>query len=93
MPGMAHIGSKQQTLALLSLIFGLLSLTIGLICGGPLFGVVAIVLGVIALLKIKSDPRRFGGKGLAIAGIIAGSLQMLLMVVWIIIMIISSVVR
>jgi hypothetical protein len=92
MPGAAQPRSAQpqQTLAVASLICGIISITLGLICGGPVLGVAAIVLGIIALLQIKNDPRRYGGKGLAIIGIITGSLWILFGIFFLLIMIVGS---
>ncbi len=38
----------------------------------PLFGIVAIVLGIIAILRVGREPHRYGGKGMAIAGLSCG---------------------
>ena len=64
-------GSSQSTsgLAIASLILGLASF----IC--TIFtGLIAIILGVIALSKISNSNGRFGGGGMAIAGIVTGAL-------------------
>ena len=91
-PGMAQVGGQpQQALAIASLVAGLLSITIGLItCSGPVLGSIAIVLGVIALVQIKNDPLRFGGKGLAIGGIAVGSLWILFILFWVLLFIIAA---
>src|SRR4030095_10963902 len=36
---------QQQTLAVASMVLGLLSITFGWICGGPVFGLFAVILG------------------------------------------------
>ena len=91
-PGMVQVGEQpQQSLAIASLVCGLLSITLGLItCSGPLLGVVAIVLGIVALTQIKNDPRRFGGKGLAIGGIAVGALWILFILFWLLLFIIAA---
>jgi hypothetical protein len=95
MPGMAQTRGPQpqQSLAIASLICGLLSVTFGLICGGPVMGVAAIVLGIVALVQIKNHPQRFGGKGLAIAGITLGVLWALFVIFWLLIFILGTVSR
>jgi hypothetical protein len=67
--------SRQQSFALLSLVLGIVSITIGWCCYfGVLTSPVAIVLGIFALLKAKNDPDHYGGKGMAIGGIVTGAL-------------------
>jgi Domain of unknown function (DUF4190) len=92
MPGMAQTGrqQQQQSLAIASLICGLLSITLGVICGGPVLGIAAIALGIIALMQNKSDPQRYGGKGLAIGGIITGSLWIVFGVFILLMLIVGS---
>ncbi|MEO0513239.1 MAG: DUF4190 domain-containing protein [Planctomycetota bacterium] len=55
-------------------ILAILSLILGLICFVPLLGVLAIVLGVFALIGIGSSQGRTKGTGLAVAGIVLGLL-------------------
>jgi hypothetical protein len=72
------------------LICGLLSVTLGVICGGPVLGITAIALGIIALVQIRNDPQRNGGKGIAIAGIITGSMWILFGVIILLVFLLSS---
>jgi len=48
----------------------------------PPLALVAIVLGIVALFKISSKPKEYGGQGLAIAGICTGGVALLLMFVY-----------
>jgi len=65
--------APSQTLPVLSLVFGLCSLTVGWCCySGMLLGPAAIVLGIIGLVQHKNNPELYGGRGLAIAGIATG---------------------
>jgi hypothetical protein len=65
----------QQSMAATSLILGIFSMTFGLCCYfGILTAPVALVLGIVSLVQIKNDPTKFGGKGMAIGGIVTGSL-------------------
>jgi uncharacterized protein DUF4190 len=67
--------STQNTLALASMVLGIVSITIGWCCYfGVITGPVALGLGIYALSQIKKDPKQFGGRGMAIAGIVMGSL-------------------
>jgi len=78
-PGAA---GKDKTLAIWSLVLGILSL----FCFGIVTGPIAIVLGVMALNKEKNDPARYGGgKGLAYAGIGIGAFAVLLTLLFLLI--------
>ena len=66
------IAQQSQTLAVASMIIGLVGLAIG--CFGPIPGVIALVLGWMALQQIKKSPQTTGGKPMAIFGIITGAL-------------------
>ena len=55
-------------------------MTIGWCCYfGVLTGPVAITLGIISLVQMKNNPGKFSGKGMAIAGIVSGSLYFVLL--------------
>lgn len=71
-------GKPAQGLAIASMVCGILSLLSWCLwcLSGPL-ALVAIVLGHVASSKAKADPSRFGGKGMATAGLITGYLGLL----------------
>ena len=72
----------SQGLAVSSMVLGLVSITLGWCCSfGLLTAPVAIVLGIVALSQIKSQPSRYTGKPLAIAGIVSGGLYFVALVV------------
>lgn len=73
---------KSKATAITSFTFGL-TFWIPLI--NILFGVLAIYLGIKALAKIRKDPDKYGGKGLAIAGIILGALPIALYILGLVI--------
>lgn len=68
--------AQNKTLAIVSLVVGILGLTI--CCGGVIPNIVAIVLGFMARGKAKSNPSEYGGAGLAAGGIVTGVLGLLL---------------
>ena len=70
--------SQSQNLAVVSLVFGLVSISFGWICGGPIFGIIAMVLGFVALMQIRKNPAQYGGKSAAMAGLITGGLAFLI---------------
>jgi type II secretory pathway pseudopilin PulG len=66
----------SKGIAIASLVLGIISIpTLGLLFVG---GIAGIVLGIVALNKLKTDPVRYSGKGLAIAGIVTSALALLL---------------
>ena len=92
-PGLAQTRAQTHPAAIIYLIAGVLSITFGLICGGPIFGIAAIALGLIALVQIKGNPGRYAGKGFAIGGIVTGSLWALFFILMMLIGIIGSIAR
>ena len=63
-------------MAVASLVLGILGLVLAIFLLGGLLGLVAVILGVVALGKIKRGEA--DGKGMAIGGIVTGALAMLL---------------
>ncbi len=72
----AVAGKESKGLALGSLICGILSFTL---CSflGLFLGPVALVMGFIAKKKADEDPSQFGGRGLALGGMVTGILGLL----------------
>jgi Domain of unknown function (DUF4190) len=69
----------RKGLAIASLVLGIISIpTLGLLGVGA---ITAIVLGVVAISRIKKEPAIYGGKGMAVAGIITGVASLLLIAV------------
>jgi len=64
--------SKNQTLPTVSLALGILSLLIVCCYGGIWLGLPAAIFGFIALKKIDTNPLKFSGRGMAIAGMVMG---------------------
>jgi hypothetical protein len=74
-PPPAGAGGENKTLAIVSLVLGVLSL---FCCSWFVFGLAAVITGFIARSKANSQPSIYGGGGLATAGIIIGVLSMIL---------------
>ena len=66
-------GGQNQTLAIVSLVLGIL----GFVCLGFIGGIGAIITGFIARKKATENPAQYGGAGLALAGMIIGALATL----------------
>ena len=64
--------SLDQTLPTVSLILGIASLIFVCCYGGLWLGIPAAVVGFMGMRNADSDPTRYGGRGLAIAGMILG---------------------
>jgi hypothetical protein len=91
--------SKTNILSIISLVAGILGLlgmclgvipVVGLFCSAPggLFGIAAVILGILGLNKVKTTGEK--GKGMAIAGLILGVLTLLGVCVYIIITIVAG---
>lgn len=63
-----------STAAVLALVCGIL------LCLGPVTGVSAIVAGVVGRRQAEARPREVGGRGMALAGILLGALNLTLSV-------------
>ena len=61
----------NKTLAIVSLVLGIISLCCYV---SPVTGLAALITGFMAMKKANNDPANYGGKGLAIAGMITGGI-------------------
>jgi type II secretory pathway pseudopilin PulG len=69
----------RKGLAIASLVLGIIGIpTLGLLGVGA---ITAIALGAIALVRIKKEPATYGGKGMAIAGIITSAVSLFIGVI------------
>ena len=66
-------GATQSTgLAIGAMVCGLVGL---FMC--PLSGIVGLIMGIIALVQANREPSQYGGKGMAITGIVTGAISLL----------------
>ncbi|HEX6279669.1 MAG TPA: DUF4190 domain-containing protein [Pyrinomonadaceae bacterium] len=80
--GLPAAGGQNKTLAIVSLVAGILGLT--LCCGWFLPSLLGLILGFMARSKANQNPAEYGGGGLATGGIITGALGLVGgVVVWI----------
>jgi len=80
--------SPSQMLPILSLVFGLCSIFVGLCCySGMLLGPAAIIMGIIGLMQNKNNPELYGGRGFAIAGIATGAGFFVLLFIYLLVVI------
>jgi hypothetical protein len=68
----AFVRSADQTLPTIALILGILSLPLMCCYGGVWLGLPAAVLGFLGMRNADSDSARYGGRGMAIGGMVLG---------------------
>jgi len=76
---MGPMGPQLNPLAIASMVLGILSIPTCCCAfiGTPL-SIAAVVLGIVSMGKIKNQPQAWKGTGLAITGIVTGSVGVLL---------------
>lgn len=80
--------TPNQTLPVISLILGIVGVVF--CCYGFPFGVAALVTGFLGFNNVNKDPMNYGGRGLAIAGMIMGAISLFVMVIFVLIGIAGS---
>jgi len=60
------------------MVIGIVSVTVGWLCLGPIPGIAAIIMGAVAISQIKKTPDRVGGKPMAVVGVVTGSVTVLI---------------
>ena len=71
--------SVNQTLPIISLVLGIVSICCYI---SPLTGIAALITGYLGLKNVNNNPSQYGGKGLAIAGMIVGGIFFLLGIIY-----------
>lgn len=72
-----YVAARDQTLPTISLILGICSLLLVCCYGGIWLGLPAAVVGFIGMRNADSDGSRYGGRGLAIGGMVLGVITFL----------------
>ena len=67
--------TPNQTLSTVSLVLGIAGILLFCCYGGIPFGIGAMITGYLGFSSANKDPMRYGGKGLAIAGMIMGAVS------------------
>ena len=76
-PPPAYAQRENKSLATAAMVIGIISVSVGWLCLGPIPGIAAIVMGAVALSQIKKTPDRVGGKPMAVVGVVTGSVTVL----------------
>lgn len=71
----SEIHGKNQILPTVSLVLGILSFVLICCYGGIPFGIAAVITGYLGLNNFNKDPMHFGGRALAITGLILGGIS------------------
>ena len=71
---------KTNGMAVTGLVMGIVGMTIGWLCCGPLFSILGIVFSSIGLSQINRDPARQAGKGIAVCGLVFSILGLLFVI-------------
>ena len=82
-------GGQDKTLAIVSLVCGILSLT----CCGPVTGIAALITGYMAKNNVDANPQQYDGRGMALAGIIMGGISLVLTVLYFVFVVILGILR
>ena len=77
-PPPAYVKPPSPAIGVASMIVGIFSMVLGVLCFGPVMGIVAVALGIVALTQNKKSPQHVGGRGFAVAGVVTGGLSLLL---------------
>ena len=75
----AGVGQQNKTLPVVALILGILSLCCYV---SPVTGIAALITGFLGMKNANNDPDNYGGKGLAIAGMVLGGIFFLIGVIY-----------
>jgi hypothetical protein len=77
--------SRDQTLPIISLILGILAFLLVCCAGGLWLGLPAAILGYLGMKNADTDPSKYVGRGMAIAGMVLGIISFLCSMVYILI--------
>jgi|SRR5438445_4103389 len=77
----SFVQSKDQTLPTLALVLGILSIPLICCYGGIWLGLPAAVLGFLGMRNADNDSTRYGGRGMAIGGMVLGVITFLTSIV------------
>jgi len=77
-PPPPYVQPENKSLAVAAMVVGIISVTVGWLCLGPIPGIAAIIMGGVSLSQIKKAPDRVGGKPMAVVGVVTGSVTVLI---------------
>lgn len=81
----------DQTLPTVSLVLGILSLVLFCCYGGIPMGLAALIVGYLGMNNANTDPMQYGGKGLAIGGMVLGGIALVISILFIFLGILGNI--
>lgn len=82
--------SLDQTLPTVSLVLGILSFLLICCYGGLPLGLAAVITGFLGMKNADNNPMRYGGRGMAIGGMVLGIVSLLSSIVFIFIAVLAN---
>jgi hypothetical protein len=82
--------SRDQTLPTVSLVLGILGVLLICCYGGFPLGLAALITGYLGMKNVDNNPIQYGGRGLAVGGLVLGIVSLLCSVVFIIVSIFAN---
>ena len=90
-PPLPFVQPQSKSLANAAMVIGIISITVGWLCFGPVPAIIAIILGGIALSQVKKNPERVGGKPAALVGIITGGVTLVIYAIFLVLYVIATI--
>lgn len=81
----------NQTLPTISLVLGVLGLLLFCCFGGMPLGLGAVITGYLGMNNANNDPQRYGGRGLAVAGMVLGAISVVGSLLWILLSLLGNI--
>jgi len=90
-PPMVRMVGQDQTLPIVSLVLGIIAISMFCCYGfGLPFGIAALITGYLGMNNTNNNPNRYGGHGLAIAGLVTGGIGTLIALFWILLFVFAG---
>ncbi len=89
----AVTGSQDQTLPIISLVLGVLAFVTICCWGGVPLGIGAAITGYLGMKNADSNPQKYGGKGMAIGGLILGAVSIVSGLIFVLIAIAGNIAK
>lgn len=79
--GMYATVARDQTMPTVSLVLGIISFAMVCCFGGIWLGIPAAIIGFLGMRNAENQPNRYGGRGIAVAGMVLGTITALISMV------------
>jgi hypothetical protein len=92
-PPMMAVRGQDQVLPTVALVLGILSVVLFCCYGGIPLGLGAMITGYLGMNNANKNPEQYGGRSLAIAGLVMGGLTLVGSVMWILFLIFANALK